>query len=283
MQLKLRADAARTRMAVKDGHVRRLRKLRAEELARKKKDAVFRANTLKERRERIRRQQEYGRRSLALKLQVRAARQKKVKALERAVAADRRNQYKQQLIAKHKLDAEYGGSNLERNQMPGPGAYVIPSTLNLNAGRKIGKSSAASYIEVECARSAAIPGPSAYGEADYRPNPTVVKFSTAFVPSELDWAIARARELPAPDAYQSKVSQGMGGSTSSFSMGQSKVKTDVDWVMHRSASMPGPHDYFEGLPETKLTPLRKLAREVGVAGSGGAAGDGQAAAASIKM
>ena len=100
--------------------------------------------------------------------------------------------------------------SLERNQMPGPGAYKIPTTLNLNGGRKIGKSSAASYLDVAVSRASQIPAPGEYGEADFRPRPKVVKFSTAFVPSELDWAIMRARELPAPDAYQSKISKGIG-------------------------------------------------------------------------
>jgi hypothetical protein len=48
-------------------------------------------------------------------------------------------------------------------------------------------------------------------------------------------------------------------------MGKNQAKTDIDWVISRSASMPGPHDYFEGLPPTRHTPLRALAREVGVA------------------
>ncbi len=51
----------------------------------------------------------------------------------------------------------------------------------------------------------------------------------------------------------------------SFSMGKNQAKTDIDWVISRSASMPGPHDYFEGLPPTRHTPLRALAKEVGVA------------------
>jgi len=45
---------------------------------------------------------------------------------------------------------------------------------------------------------------------------TVVKFSTAFVPSELEWAIMRAGDTPAPDAYQSKISKGLGGSSVSL-------------------------------------------------------------------
>ncbi len=203
-----RAQEARTRMAMKEGHVRRIFNAKKLEQQKKIRESALKSITLQERRERIRRQQEYGRTALAIKHKVQAQRNKKVKALDKAVIIERRKMYKKQLIEKHKMSASTG--NLLRNQMPGPGAYKIPSTLNLQAGRKIGKSSAASYLDIAVNRASQIPAPGEYGEADYRPRPTVVKFSTAFVPSELDWAIMRAREMPAPDAYQSKISKGLG-------------------------------------------------------------------------
>ena len=48
-------------------------------------------------------------------------------------------------------------------------------------------------------------------------------------------------------------------------MGKNQAKSDIDFVISRSESMPGPHDYFEGLPPTRSTPLRALAKEVGAA------------------
>ena len=204
--LNRRAEQARHKMAVKEGHVRRMRESRYEEQERKKKDAVFKQQTLKERRDRIRRQQEYGRNSLAAKLQIRAARQKKIKALDYAVLSERRAMYKTQLVAQHKMEAT---SNRLSTETPGPGSYKIPSTLNLNAGRKIGKSSAASYIDVIVNRASKIPAPGQYGQADYKPSVTVVKFSTSSAPSELEWAIMRAGDTPAPDVYQAKISKGM--------------------------------------------------------------------------
>lgn len=74
----------------------------------------------------------------------------------------------------------------------------------------------------------------------------------------------RARELPAPDAYQSKIARGLTSDTPSFSMGNFTPKTEIDFVMARSASMPGPSDYYEGLPPMKQTPLRQLAKSYGV-------------------
>ena len=154
--LRLRSEQARVRMAVKEGHVSRLFKNKRSELDRKKKDSLFKAQTLRERRERIRRQQEYSRNSLAAKLVVRKAKQKKIRALDAAVMNERRAMYKHQLIAQHKLD---NSTTRLSTETPGPGSYKLPSTLNLNAGRKIGKSSAASYIDVVVNRASKIPAP----------------------------------------------------------------------------------------------------------------------------
>lgn len=134
----------------------------------------------------------------------------------------------------------------------------------MNGGRRIGKSNAKSYLELAIHRSSQVPGPSAYGEADYKSKPTTVKFSTAFVPSDVDWCIMRAQELPAPDAYQSKIAKGLTRESPSFSMGNFTPKTEIDFVMARSASMPGPSDYYEGLPPMKQTPLRKMAKQYGI-------------------
>ena len=259
--LKMRADAARHRMAVKEGHVMRLFEKKNQELERKKKDAVFKAQTLRERRERIRRQQEYGRNSLAAKLTLRAARQKKITQLETAVLSERRAMYKNQLVAQHKLDAS---TSRLATETPGPGSYKLPTTLNLNAGRKIGKSSAASYIDIVVNRASKIPAPGQYGDVQEASSSIAVKFSTAFVPSDLEWAIKRAGETPAPDAYQSKISKGLTGSSTSAKIGNSQGKGELEFIMMRSASMPGPHDYYEGLPPQSRTPLRALAREVGL-------------------
>jgi hypothetical protein len=207
--LKIKADAARHRMAVKEGHVRRLFQKKHQELEKKRKDAIFKAQTLRERRERIRRQQEYGRNSLSAKLQIRAEKQKKIKALEAAILSERRATYKNQLVKQHKLDASTTRLSTET---PGPGSYKLPSTLNLNAGRKIGKSSAASYIDIAVSRASKIPAPGQYGDVQEARTVPAVKFSTAFVPSDLDWAIMRAGETPAPDAYQSKIAKGLTGS-----------------------------------------------------------------------
>ena len=208
--LERKADAARVKMAIKEGHLLRLRESKQAALERKTKDAAFKQQTLFERRERIRRQQEYGKNSLAAKLLIRAANQKKITALETAVLSERRSQYKKQIVARHKMNASYTRLS---SQTPGPSAYTIPSSLNLDAGRKIGKSSAASYIDVIVNRASKIPAPGQYGEADCKPPVSTVKFSTAFVPSDLDWAIIRAKETPAPDAYQSKISKGLTGSS----------------------------------------------------------------------
>ena len=51
---------------------------------------------------------------------------------------------------------------------------------------------------------------------------------------------------------------------SAAKIGNSQGKGEIDFIMMRSASMPGPHDYYEGLPPQTRTPLRALAREVGL-------------------
>jgi hypothetical protein len=47
-------------------------------------------------------------------------------------------------------------------------------------------------------------------------------------------------------------------------IGNSQGKGEVEIIMKRSSSMPGPHDYFEGLPPQRRTPLKALAKEVGL-------------------
>ena len=51
---------------------------------------------------------------------------------------------------------------------------------------------------------------------------------------------------------------------SAAKIGNSQGKGEIDLIMMRSASMPGPHDYYEGLPPQTRTPLRAMAKEVGL-------------------
>ena len=51
---------------------------------------------------------------------------------------------------------------------------------------------------------------------------------------------------------------------SAAKIGNSQGKSELDWIMARSASMPGPHDYMKDLPPQTRTPLRALAKEVGL-------------------
>ena len=51
---------------------------------------------------------------------------------------------------------------------------------------------------------------------------------------------------------------------SAAKIGNSQGKSELDWIIARSASMPGPHDYMKDLPPQTRTPLRALAKEVGL-------------------
>ncbi len=97
---RLRAEAARAKMAIKDGHVRRLQERRAAELEKKKKESIFKAKTLHERRQRIKRQQNFHRRQLARKTQLQSERQKEVEQLKSAILSERRAIAKQNIIEK---------------------------------------------------------------------------------------------------------------------------------------------------------------------------------------
>ena len=92
-------------------------------------------------------------------------------------------------------------------------------------GFKIGDENPMGYIEIVVNRAKQIPGPNAYGFADYPKKMKAVKFSDANVPSDVEWIMRRSREVPAADAYQN--GNAFKSDTPAFSMGNFKPKSDT--------------------------------------------------------
>ncbi len=249
----------RIRLLQKDKHIEKQNKLKRREWHEKKKEALFKSQTKKENLERIKQQQNYHRVKLREQLKQADLKRERMNELNVAVIEERRKERKIALINKHSLKR---GTPVERNIMPGPGAYSIPTTIGGDGkGFKIGDENPMGYIEIVVNRAKQIPGPNAYGFADYPKKMKAVKFSDANVPSDVEWIMRRSREVPAADAYQN--GNAFKSDTPAFSMGNFKPKSDIDWIMARSASTPGPSDYYEGLPKPR-SPLRKVAKKLGV-------------------
>lgn len=76
-----------------------------------------------------------------------------------------------------------------------------------------------------------------------------VKFSESKAKSDLDWAIYRAKQLPAPNQYGAPdlpQKEGVKFSTA-------YAKSDVDWQIYRASQMPGPGQYGDGNKFSTLT------------------------------
>ena len=249
----------RIRMLEKEKFMKKQNAKRRQEREEKKKEALFKASEKRENLKRIRQQQNYHRIRLREHLKIADQKRKKLTALNRAVVAERAKDRKSALINSHTLK---GSTPIERNIMPGPGAYTLPSTIGgKGKGFKVSDANPLGYIDLVVNRAKQVPGPNAYGFADYPKRMKAVKFSDANVPSDVEWIMRRSREQPGPDEYQNTMK--FKSDTPAFSMGNFKPKSDVDWIMARSAMVPGPADYYEGLPERR-SPLKKVARELGV-------------------
>jgi len=95
-------------------------------------------------------------------------------------------------------------------------------------------------------RSKETPGPSEY-KIKYQDASKGLKISDANPKSDLDWVIYRAKQSPAPNAYQNpmKRKQKSGGKFST-----AKPLTDTEVLMLRSAESPGPNQYKQDLPSS---------------------------------
>ena len=147
--------------------------------------------------------------------------------------------------------------------MPGPGAYTLPDMIGgKGKGFKVSDANPLGYVDIIVNRAKQVPGPNAYGFADYPKRQNAVKFSDANVPSDVELIMRRSASQPGPDAYQ----DGMRFESASpaISWGSANPKSDVDWIMARSAAVPGPADYAPGLPELRKSPLKKVAKQLGV-------------------
>lgn len=253
-------EESRIRISQKDTWIARQHALKKQKHDEKKKEALFKANEKRQNLQRIQAQQNYHRIQLAGQLKLFDEKRKKVNQLKSAVIEERRKERKEALINQHRLK---DSTPVDRNIMPGPGAYTLPDMIGgKGKGFKVSDANPLGYVDIIVNRAKQVPGPNAYGFADYPKRQNAVKFSDANVPSDVELIMRRSASQPGPDAYQ----DGMRFESASpaISWGSANPKSDVDWIMARSAAVPGPADYAPGLPELRKSPLKKVAKQLGV-------------------
>ena len=223
---------------------------RKKELALKREEAWLRQQDKIENVERIKRQKEFELGKVRQKLQAKEEKLRSMKEMQEALLAERAAERKQAIIDRHHREAT---TIPERNVLPGPGEYNVPSTMDGSNGFRMSKFTPKSDLDWVIHRAKQMPGPGQYQDIEYKVKAPAASFGKGVVPSDLEWKMIRASEMPGPSAYGSAQFK---PETPSFSMGNFKPKSDLELKILRAAELPGPGAYDVG------TSVPKRARSV---------------------
>jgi hypothetical protein len=132
----------------------------------------------------------------------------------------------------------------EASQMPGPGAYELPSSVTEVSGGRFSTSFPMSDLDWKIKTAAGIPGPGEYNIPSSM-NDSGGKFSNSYAKSAVEWDIYRASFLPGPGTYD--IPHVLAGHSCRFSRGH--PKSDVEWSIYNASQVPGPGSYNISAPK----------------------------------
>lgn len=125
------------------------------------------------------------------------------------------------------------------SRSPGPGEYVIPTTM-IQSGGRWGRSITKSNLELQIDAKRDQPGPAAYKLPDYQTNMKGGRMGTGVRPkSDVDWAIYRAKQTPGPGEYV--IPTGLNQTGGRF--GKTITKSPMEMLIDSRKNEPAPHDY----------------------------------------
>jgi len=155
-------------------------------------------------------------------------------------------------------------------QLPGPADYNVPKSRRIGAapGGMMAKSNPPGLVMSAVRANAYKPGPGTYktdNGADAGPSACI---SATSAPSDVDWMMFRASQLPGPGEYShkntgaigNKVMSGHGKTAGATHINRAERKTITDIQVARRAGLPGPGAYGSFRTPSREAEIRNLKR-----------------------
>lgn len=245
-----REDARRQKMlkeqAERDKRVKEVQQNRDKRIADEKIKRRLKIERRAQRAQQVRKANEYARQRLVKKMESTDRRIFQMKQMKAALEIERKKNQRLEWIAQDKWKQN---RVLERAVTPGPGDYVLPSTLHVSGGTW-GRYKPLSEIERIMEQAKHTPGPGSYPQKSTL-NLTGGSWSFYSPKSDIEWAEERARAQPGPGEYdprRKEIGHGM-----KFS--EANAKSDLQKLIDEKAFLPGPGLYSDPMPK----PTPKLA------------------------
>ena len=195
-------------MKERDAQVRAVQIRKAEIIEQEKIMRQIKNQSRREKAEQTRRAKLYARKRYEDHLESVDARIKAVEKMREAVQLERHTHKREELIERHRWQ---NSLNLERSITPGPGEYLLPDSSTLITGGTWGKFKPKTDIDVMMDRAKDLPGPGNYAVPDTL-NKNGGSWSFYSPKSEIEELQHRAKDLPGPGEYELKgVASGVGG------------------------------------------------------------------------
>eukprot|EP00753_Platysulcus_tardus_P011502 PLAT3294.10.p1 GENE.PLAT3294.10~~PLAT3294.10.p1 ORF type:complete len:795 (+),score=388.83 PLAT3294.10:104-2488(+) len=244
------------KMSIKEQHLQETRQKRARERTIRKEEKRMRDADRAARAARQRKELEYKRSRSLTKIARYWNRIEKRRELQEALAHERKERQKEELIERDRWRTE---TVLQRNILPGPGEYRVPSTVGNSAGGTWGRYNPKSDIDWLIMEAKDLPGPGQYDAV--LPSTAGHTFSRYTPKSDLDWVLLRAAQIPGPGAYKPRELSRGGAVT----IGEFSPPSELEMRMKRAAETPGPADYaVVDLSYKKKPRLRDLKQKLAV-------------------
>lgn len=228
----------------------RLERIRAEheqELEAKKDERYIKSKLRAKNAERVRKEKEFKYKMMMSKIAKSYEKMEHLREMRDAIQAERRHQKALEII---RVDEWKAQTQLEKDVTPGPGEYVVPTTIGTQGGGTWGKHKPKSDLEWQMIRAAAVPGPGQYRlkKKDIIPGGTWGNYNAK---SDLEWKIYYASQMPGPSDYKPTVDP-LGQKGVVFSTTQ--TPSAIEELIRRKAQEPGPADYSTAqMPVAKPT------------------------------
>lgn len=247
------------RQAAKEAQIKQMERAKQRDIEEWKTEKWMRQQEKDEAVARMKRQKEYEQQQIRERLEMREKQVAELAALKQAIAGERQLERKKALIERHMRQSKI----LEKNVLPGPGEYYVPSPLQQSsAGFAFSKYTPKTDLDITMARAAQMPGPGAYLDPKFEAKGQRADFGKGVVPTDIEWKMKRAAELPGPAQYE--VGKEFKPDTPSFSMGNYNPKSQLELTIARASEMPGPGQYGMGDSVFKSRPrtVSELRRKV---------------------
>lgn len=151
---------------------------------------------------------------------------------------------------------------LERNILPGPGAYESPEFGSNIAGGTWSKFVAPSELEMHLRNRRDLPGPGTIPQISTL-RKSGGQFNMGKSKSDVEERIYRAAETPGPGQYNVQL-ETIAGNGGGVPFSEIKSKTNIEWQIYRSSQIPSPGQYHGDVLPRDVYDVKKLEQKYGV-------------------